>query len=185
MQKKFLIIGRTGTGKTTLAKGAAQKLGLSLLKSYCTRPLRPGEVDPDHIFISPDKIEDYRNRMIAYTDKVDEYERFATIEQLVDNDLYIIDPHGIDYLKSLSFPEMEQMKFIRIYIRLPFSTNIKRLRKRDGEDDAFLRRFEYEDAQFREFEKSQDWDYHILNVGTIDESINTLCRIMQKELKFT
>ena len=114
MQKKFLIIGRTGTGKTTLAKGAAQKLGLSLLKSYCTRPPRLGEVNPDHIFISPDKVENYRNRMIAYTDKVDEYERFATIDQLRESDVYIIDPIGLKYLQSLDFPEFEDMKLIRI-----------------------------------------------------------------------
>lgn len=185
MQKKFLIIGRSGTGKTMLAKGAAKKLGLSLLKSYCTRPPRPGEVDPDHIFISSNKVDFYRDRMIAYTDKVDEYERFATIDQLQTSDLYIIDPIGLKYLQSLDFPEFEDMKLIRIYIRVPYTTNIKRLKDRGDDTRTFLKRFESENGQFLDYEKSKDWDYHILNIHSIEDGINDLCKIIEKELKYS
>ena len=173
MQKKFLIIGRTGTGKTTLAKGVAQKLGLSLLKSYCTRPPRP------------DKVENYRDRMIAYTDKVDEYERFATIDQLRESDVYIIDPIGLKYLQSLDFPEFEDMKLIRIYIRVPYMTNLKRLKDRGDDTRTFLKRFESENGQFLDYEKSKDWDYHILNIHSIEDGINDLCKIIEKELKYS
>lgn len=182
MQKKFLIIGRSGTGKTTLAKGAAERLGLTLLKSYCTRSPRNGEDNPDHIFISPSEVESYRSRMIAYTDKVDEYERFATIDQLKESDIYIIDPNGVDYLSRLDFPEFEDMKFIRIYIRVPFATNIKRLRERGDDTNTYLKRFEQEDRQFREFEREQKWDYHILNIHNIEDGIDDLSKIIEKEL---
>ena len=43
MHKLFCIIGRTGSGKSTLVKKAANELGLKILKSYTTRPMRESE----------------------------------------------------------------------------------------------------------------------------------------------
>lgn len=180
MHKKFLIIGRTATGKSTITRLAAERLGLKVLKSYCTRPPRVGEIDNDHIFIQPENVESYRDRMIAYTDSVDEYVRFATIDQLEESDFYIIDPKGIDYLKSLDLPDMQ---FIEIYVRVPFLELSNRAKKRGDDISVYNKRFSEENEQFMEYEKAQNFDYHILNSTTIEDAVNKLCNIVEKELK--
>ena len=50
------IAGRTAAGKSIIAKKLAERLGLTVLKSYTTRAPRPDEIanpaDADHIFVS-------------------------------------------------------------------------------------------------------------------------------------
>lgn len=179
MQKKFLIIGRTASGKSTITRLAAEQLGLKVLKSYCTRPPRKGEHDSDHIFVAPEDVEKYRDRMIAYTDKIDEYIRFATLDQLEEADFYIIDPVGIEYLKSLNIPDM---KFIEIYIRVPTMDLAKRALRRGDTTTQFDKRFYEENKQFTDYEKAQKFQYHILNNTTINEAVVKLCNIVSKEL---
>lgn len=183
MKKIFLIVGRTASGKTSLAKGACRQLGLNLLKSYITRPPRNDETEEsDHIFIHPEEVENYRNRMIAYTDKVDQYVRFATIDQLLSSDLYIIDPNGIEYLKNLDMPELRDIKFIEIYVRTPYLLLKERANRRGDDIDIFRHRYLFESQQFDSYEKEQKFQYHILNNGSLEEGIQKLVHIIQKEL---
>ena len=82
MHTLYCILGRTSSGKSSIAKEAAKKLNMTVLKSYTTRSMRPGETvdNSDHIFISPDDVEKYKPNMVAYTDRVG-YCSFATKEQ--------------------------------------------------------------------------------------------------------
>lgn len=53
MHTVYCIIGRTASGKSTITRLAANKLGMTILKSYTTRNKRKGEeINSDHIFIS-------------------------------------------------------------------------------------------------------------------------------------
>ena len=56
MSKKtiFLVAGRSAVGKSSLIHAVCEKTGLVPVKSYATRPPRPGETseNSDHIFIS-------------------------------------------------------------------------------------------------------------------------------------
>ena len=79
MHKLYCIIGRTASGKSTITGLAAKELGMNILKSYTTRKPRKGETKEksDHTFISSDEVEQYRNDMVSYTDRVN-YCSFAT-----------------------------------------------------------------------------------------------------------
>lgn len=72
MHTLYCILGRTSSGKSSIAKEAAKKLNMTVLKSYTTRSMRPGETvdNSDHIFISPNDVEKYKPNMVAYTDRV-------------------------------------------------------------------------------------------------------------------
>ena len=101
MHTLYCILGRTSSGKSSITKEAAKKLNMTVLKSYTTRSMRPGETvdNSDHIFISPNDVEKYKPNMVAYTDRVG-YCSFATKEQILNSNFYIIDPVGYIHLNS-------------------------------------------------------------------------------------
>ena len=91
MHNLYLVVGRTASGKDSLARAIAEKYGLKILSSYATRPKRIGETN-EHIFISPEDVQKYQNDIVAYT-KIGNYEYFSTKQQLLECDFYIIDPN--------------------------------------------------------------------------------------------
>ena len=71
MKKKqiFLIVGRSGVGKSSIVKAVCDITGMTCVKSYTTRPKREDEKDhTDHIFISEEEVEKYRDVMAAWTE---------------------------------------------------------------------------------------------------------------------
>lgn len=93
----LLLIGPSGSGKTAIAGLLEEKLGLKILQSYTTRePRFPDE--PGHIFVSEAEMPD-RSEMAAYT-YFNGNHYWATYDQLEENDIYIIDPAGIEDLKK-------------------------------------------------------------------------------------
>lgn len=94
MNKLTLIVGRSGSGKDTLVN-AFEKLGYTSIKSYTTRPCR-GVDDNGHIFISPEDIDKYPNKIATAT--INDYFYFATREQVNKNDIYVINPNAIEEL---------------------------------------------------------------------------------------
>lgn len=95
MHKLYCIIGRTASGKSTITRLVAKKLKMNVLKSYTTRKPRKGETakNSDHTFILPEDVDSYRDDMVAYTERVG-YCSFATKQQIMDSDFYIINPSG-------------------------------------------------------------------------------------------
>lgn len=180
MKKIFCVMGRSSSGKSTLSKEAAKQLGLTILTSYTTRPPRPAELDgeTDHIFITEDEVDKYRDDIMAYT-VINGYQYFCTYSQLMECDIYIIDPNGY-YELSEKTKELD-IELIPIYITVSKTKGIERAKKRKDNIDSYLQRYESENQQFTEFEKSNLIWYRILNHGTLEEGIERLVRIIDKE----
>lgn len=179
MHTVYCILGRTSSGKSEIVRQAAKKLNMKVLKSYTTRVRRENETeeDSDHIFIHSDEVEKYRPDMVAYTDRVG-YCSFATKEQLLNSDFYVINPTGYYELK-LKTKDMD-IKFIPIYITVPYRTLIERAKKR-GDFETWKENYIKESEEFSQFEKSNLIDYRVLNDGSIDDSVNKLIRIINKD----
>lgn len=176
----YCVLGRTGSGKSTVTKEAAKQLNMNILRSYSTRQyLRQGETkeNSDHILISPDEIEKYRSDMIAYTDRVG-YCSFATKQQLLDNDFYIINPTGYYELK-LKTKNMN-VELVTIMVNVPYNDLRQRARKR-GDYDDWQANYIKESEEFSNFEKSHLVDYFILNDRSIEESVAKMVRIINKD----
>lgn len=176
----YCVLGRTGSGKSTATKEAAKQLSMSILRSYSTRQyLRQGETkeNSDHTLISPDEVEKYRNDMIAYTDRVG-YCNFATKQQLLDNDFYIINPTGYYELK-LKTKDMD-IELVTIMVNVPFSELRKRAKER-GDYDAWQANYVKESEEFSSFEKSNLIDYFVLNDRSLEESVAKMVRIINKD----
>lgn len=174
----FLVCGRTATGKSSIVHKVCDETGLSYVKSYTTRLMRDSEKEEsDHLFISPEDVDLYKDKMAAYT-KIGDYEYFTTFDVLDKADFYVIDPKGIAELRMRC---KGRYNIKVIYIRVPKDQLLKRARKRGDDAKRAANRISAEDEEFTEFEKFEGWDYHILNTGTFQDAVEKMKRILRKE----
>lgn len=180
MHKLFCIIGRTGSGKSTLVKKTANELRLKILKSYTTRSMRNGESieDSDHVFISQNEVEKYRDDMVAYTERVN-YCSFATKQQVMNSDLYIINPSG--YKELIKSTEKMEVELVPILITTPL-INIMVRAQNSRDPETWMANYLNENDEFTIFEHSNDAKYVIENNRDIYYSYETLELIINQEL---
>ena len=178
--KVFCIIGRSASGKSTVTKNIAKKLNMKILKSYTTRAMRKEETidNSDHIFITNEEVDLYKNNMIAYTERSG-YCSFSTKQQLLESDFYIINPDAYNELKQ-NIKELD-VELIPVYIKIPYSENVKRVKKR-GDYDSWRENYKKENDEFSDYEKHGDIYYYVLNIGTIEEVSKKLINIVMKEI---
>lgn len=181
IHKLFCVIGRTAVGKSTITHEVAKKMGLRVLKSYTTRAMRQNETEEksDHTFISPDEVEQYRDDMVAYTDRVG-YCSFMTKQQIMESDLCIINPSEFYELK-LKTKDLP-IELVPIYITVPYSVNMANAKSR-GNVEEWKLNYEKENAEFSDFEKSNMIYYRILNDTSIDHAVAKMTRILEKKMK--
>lgn len=165
MNKEHILIclmGRTASGKDTIAKMLCERTGLRQIISYTTRERRANEGDT-HIFISDEeyqKLED-SGQIAAFT-QIGQYKYCCTFEQLYDNDVYIIDPIGVQNLRKLNLPNL---RLITVYVNAPDDLRKDRALNQRGDDRfIFMKRDMAERDQFRTMLRSADFDYAVSNV---------------------
>lgn len=156
-----------------------KRLGVVAVKSYTTRPMREDDkVIDDHIFITDDEVDQYKNDMAAYTE-IDGYKYFTTFDILNKSDIYIIDPVGADNLKIKC---KDKYQFIEIYIRTPAKIAEARAKARGQNMRAFKARWIDENTQFTEYENRHTFQYHLRNDRPFEESVEKVCKWIQYEL---
>lgn len=173
-------MGRSASGKSSIAKEVAEKLGLKVVQSYTTRPSRPGETseDSDHIFITSDQVDQFQSQIIAYTN-INGYEYFVTKDILDNSDIYVIDPLGLQEL--LSHPEYA---VIPIYIAVDKEIGMQRAAVRGDDITVWIQRYEAENEQFSDFEDMIQRGYHcavVNNNGNLEFAIEQVRRLINVE----
>lgn len=167
------IAGRTATGKSIIAKKLAERLGLTVLKSYTTRAPRPDEIanpaDADHIFVSEaeyDKLTD----IIAET--CINGNRYCTTKEVLKNsDCYVIDPDGLSYLKKNLEPGFRLAQF---YVYADEDIRKKRFMERGKSESEFRVRSDAENEQFSTYEDEHGYDIIIFNNGNIEDAVDIM-----------
>lgn len=110
----YLFVGKSASGKTTVANLLEQKYGLRQVNSYCTRPPRH-EGETGHIFVTEDEFNNL-NDMVAYTFYNNNH--YGTTSEQIDKcDIYVVDVTGVETL-------LERYKRDREIEILYFSANI-------------------------------------------------------------
>ena len=176
---KFLFIGRTVSGKSSIAKAVCEKMGLTQVVSYTTRPMRKSEKNgTDHIFISDEEVKQYENDIAAYTE-INGYKYFTTYDVIDKSDIYVIDPIGVDNLKIKCGDRYE---FVEIYIRTPQDLSETRTRLRGDKLKDFKQRWVAENQQFTDYENRHTFAWHLRNDRPFDESVDKVCSWIQIEL---
>ena len=171
MKKKPLIciIGRTASGKDTMANYLAKEKELKAVVSYTNRPIRDNENDgEEHYFVSDDEMKEIlETKDIAAYTKIEDpnsgtkgYEYCATMEEVKNSDVYLIDPIGFKKLEEElhgNDDSNNDIVLFAVYCYASYNTRYRRLIN-SGRGEAALKAFEdrnaNEDAQFTEFEEN-------------------------------
>lgn len=173
----FLIVGESASGKDSLANMLCENLGLKKVVSYTTRPRRIGESEDSHIFISKDEVKQYSDDMIAYTEINDNF-YFATRKNLMESDIYIIDPEGANHLHALV--NDDSIRFVTIYINVPAEIRRERAMARGDLPLIYQSRIEDEECQFSYFKRAAKYDYAVSNVD-INKAYQIIKNIIEVE----
>lgn len=150
LKNLYLIVGASGSGKTTIANALEEKYGYNQLQSYTTRPPR-SENETGHTFVN-DAFFDGLTDFIGYT-YYNGCRYGATAEQADKADIYVIDPAGVEFLKK--YYKNKPVKVITI--TSPIHTRITRMENRGDKFNNIMERI-INDIDFRDFTGDYDVD---------------------------
>lgn len=140
----LLFIGKSASGKTSIADLLEKRHGHKQVYSYCTRSPRY-ENEIGHIFITEDEFKQL-GELAAYT-FYNGHHYGTTFEQLDECDIYVIDIPGIKSLiKKLS--DKGYTRSIQVfYFDVAVSTRIDRMIDRGASDMEIVSRLHNDDTK--------------------------------------
>ena len=145
----FLFVGRSASGKTTIANMLAEKHGYKQVESYTTRKPRFDE-ETGHVFVTE---EEFKNlgELAAYT-YYDNNHYGTTFDQLNESDIYVIDIPGVESLLQKLHDDTRPICII--YFDASVYNRIHRMIDRGDSDMMIISRLLQDEKD--------DW-YHQLN----------------------
>lgn len=153
----FLVVGESGSGKTTFVEELSKHGNFSTIESYTTRaPRFDGETG--HIFVTEDEVPP-KEEMVAYT-YYNGNHYWATQKQVETNNLYVIDPPGIDFFKA-AYIGNKRVIVVRVWC--PEETRYARMVARGDSAEAAKNRIDLD----REWFDALDYDILVLNDSDI------------------
>lgn len=161
----ILLVGKSGSGKTTVAKYLEFTYGLKMLESYTTRkPRYPFE--KGHTFVSKEEFNTMQNK-VAHT-LFDGHDYWATQEQCDASDVYVIDPDGV---KSLKRNYIGARPYKIVFLHANPLVRLYRMTHRDGFLQA-VQRIIYDHKKFGKFEKNKD--VYVIHRDTVANIARTI-----------
>lgn len=147
MRKDYivLIVGKSGSGKSSICNYLSHKFGLKELKSYTTRPKR-NNMDFSHEFITNEEF-DKLTDICAYTE-FDSNRYCATSAQVDESDLYVIDPDGVKFF--LSEYKGKKVPMV-VYINCEEYALLCHMIKRGDSSEDMMRRLDHDRVAFSGF----------------------------------
>lgn len=167
--KIICLIGKSGSGKTTIANELFNKYNLKQIISYTTRLPRQKN-DSSHIFISQNEFNEIKNDLVAYT-FFNQHEYGATSQQVDNNEIYVVDWSGYEELLN---KYKGTKKIISIYIHVNIFNLIFRMFKRHDSIKEIWERIVNDKRMFKNVKNN--CDYIIKNIN-LKQSIESIWRI--------
>lgn len=154
----ILLVGKSGVGKSTLARYMVEHYGWKEVLSYTTRPPRYNN-EKTHIFVDDKEFDELKtnNHICAYTE-FDGHRYCATTKQINNADIYVVDPDGVEYFlreyKSIKVP-------VVVYLKADDDLLIERMRKRGDSEEKIKARIENDKIKFKPCDGEYYTDYVI------------------------
>lgn len=149
----FLIVGRSGSGKTTIVEHLEKYKGFKPVQSYTDRKKRSDD-EYGHIFVSEEEFDKLEN-IVAYA-KYDNHRYCATKEQIDESDLYVVDPVGVEDLLNI-YKNKDRDIYI-IYINVDIVNLIDNMKHRGDSDSKIVGRIKNDFAY--------DWESYLQLIYT-------------------
>ena len=148
------LIGKSGSGKSTIAERLNRRFGYVQAKSYTTRPVRvdDGNDINTHTFITREQIADFQDDIVAYN----EYNNnayFVTRKMLEGCNLYVADKDGLIQL----YKNYHDKDILAIYIDCDSSIVAKRMAERGDTDEQIMQRLQYDEKAFADCQELCDF----------------------------
>lgn len=180
----LLIVGKTSSGKDTIAKYIKAEYGFEIVVSYTTRDIRKCEVNGrEHWFVSEEEMNELEKRddLLAWTKSKQGIRYCATEGALKGKDIiYIINPNGVEWLKA-NRPDLE---YKALYVDLDDKEILRRATMRGDSLMKLTERLKHEQVEFNNFRDNKKYDYYINTKGSIDETRKLVVELMEKELNY-
>ena len=160
----IVLVGKTASGKTTVANELCKYHGYKSIITYTTRPMRENEIqDVDYHFISDEQF----NKMVE-NNEFTEYKRYNTAhgiwsygsvitsEQELSDDCYVIilTPQGLrDLSKKMS-------RYIAFYLNVSLELQLERLKKRGDEEQQIIKRLQNDAKDFENVFDIVDYNFY-------------------------
>lgn len=142
---KILLIGKTATGKDTIANELCKRYGYKLAKSHTTRPKRKNEGET-HYFISEENYAKYNSEQRLAETTINGYHYFLTPKIIEESDIIIVEPYGLDALIDY----FEHDVFLVVQIKADKRDRKKAYKKRKS-NISFAERTAAEHERFKNF----------------------------------
>ncbi len=164
----YLLVGKSASGKTTIADILERQYGYKQVSSYTTRkPRYDGEIG--HVFVTEEEFKNLGN-MVAYTFYNNNHYG-TTAEQLDQCSIYVVDIPGVEtLLKNYN----TERSIVIIYFDTTVHTRINRMLDRHDSDMAIVSRLlqDEKDDWFKQLDHLV-WHYsHIVRRDVDLYSIN-------------
>lgn len=147
----LLIVGKSGSGKSTIERILRDDCNMKPIASYTTRkPRFQGE--KGHIFIKKEDVEKYRDQIAAYT-RYNNNEYFSTIDQINESDIYVVDVRGV---KELKRKYIGDRNLVVLAVKCPAWKRFIRMLKRGDSLLGALKRVIIDSWEFKGLNKMTD-----------------------------
>lgn len=161
----FLFVGKSASGKSTIANLLEQKYGYKQVQSYTTR-LPRYDSEPGHIFVTKEEF-DNLGELAAYT-LYNGNEYGTTFKQLEECDIYVIDVPGVETLLQ---KDKIKRPICVIYFDTTVRTRINRMVERGASDMEIVSRL-YNDEEYDWEKKLDSLIWHYTKIDNRDVELN-------------
>lgn len=140
------MVGRSGSGKSTMADILSDKHNFRVVQSYTTRPKRT-ENERGHIFLSHEEYEKFSKDSICCYKLIENEHYFCTFDQINSCDLYIVDPiSAFDFYQDFK----DKYNIVIIYLKISEYSSILRMIDRNDHEAKIISRIEQDKILFND-----------------------------------